>query len=1364
METIILPGNPQIDVVKTMKNKTYIWRCLVGLMFLMPASVFGQTDTTNVWFSNGPTGLLIVPAVVINPNFPDTIFAGSLGGTVARSVNRGSSWTTVGASIADSILALAIARSNTAVIYAGTLNRGVYKSTDHGVTWAATGLTGVQVSAVAIDPNDVNKVYAGTRDSLVKTSNGGTSWSKANLDSVNVSAIAMDPLMPDTVYVGTTGRGLYRSFNDGSSWSGVNTGLTTNNVAEIDVHPTQSDTLYLATTSGVFKSTNGGNSWQSANNGVTAQNLISLQIAPSEPNVIYIGSATGQVFKSTDHAGIWSDISRNLNYGIPISALAIAPDSSNVVYVGTGPLSNLGVQRLKQTGLGGITTITTGLSPEMVVTGDLNRDGVTDMVVANGGENDLSVFLTSSLGSVLTRRDFIVGSGPVMVRAGDMDGDGDLDLVAANHVKRTVSVLLNDSTGVFGSPRELFVGAPVRVLALADFDRDRDVDIAVAEGSSGTIFIYRNDGAASFEAPEAIQTVNGISDLIAVDLNGDGIPDLAAVSQSQNRLILLTNSGTATFQIHVGNPFGLRPGHLVSGDFDIDGDIDLALSNANSQVSVFMNNDGFHNVVPLNYSLPDTASGLVVADVDLDLYPDLVVPTGNGRVAALVNDGNGAFLTTLNFGNISSVGRVGVADLNSDSQLDILVSNPTNSALTIFANTVAASIKAPAPPIGVGVADVQGDLGGNARLTWKRPRVDERTGRTVAYRIMRALNRTGTYAQIARVDTSSSRGIDSTFVFRSYVDSNATVGVPYFYYMLSESSGGLLSSSSDTVTTISKAQPFFDFSFSDNSPYHVRDTIKATIRLNAIGHDVQSFSLFLGVDTSAVTLLDQDSAVTGLQPIAVDTGLAQARVLQNRMDPLDLRKMDFGLGFLPTLSDSTPVAIGSFRMIAKKDTTTLIQVLNDTSAARQSVLTNRSDGSLIRPFVSPSSKLIFKNHRLRGTIALQGMPTDDRAIDVRLDLTQNTALGTPLTTPYHSPNDTDLKKGGIQITLSKTGTFELTQVPVGRYTMFAKPFHYLRGRVLRDSIVVTNASGASPVTFKWISVDSTKNLTELRAGDGNNDNRIDLADFGLLAAHFGASGFAVGSSAWGADFNSDGVVNLADFALLQSNFGELGMGRTIATKPVVVAARVRLGEGRVYIDQAVNVSGVSMDIVTSEEWDGAGVMSGNFWGDANPMVLIRHVDGTTHYRVAAVLGQGRMSGAGDVFVLPHLPGDARIERVRILTGDGIVAWGEGAELPSYVLADALPTHPELSQNFPNPFNPDTVIPFAVSEPTQVMLTVYSSLGQVVRSLVHDVIEPGYHQMVWDGRDESGHVVSSGVYLIRFQHGDFVHVRKALLVK
>lgn len=1345
-----------------MKIYLYILSALIGLLW--PLSANAQTDTTNVWFSNGPTGVLIVPTVVINPNYPDTIFAGSLGGTVSRSLNRGSTWTQVGASIADSVLALRIAPSNTAVIYAGTLNRGVYKSTDHGVTWAATGLTGVQVSALAVDAKNANRVYAGTPDSLMKSSNGGTSWSKANSDSIVVTSIAMNPQTPDTVFVGTDGKGLYRSFDDGVSWSLLTNGISSSRIADIDIHPTHSDTMYVASSNqGVFRSTNGGSNWQFTNNGLTNLDLISIKIAPSENNVIYAGSLTGQVFKSTDHAGIWSDISRNLNYGVPISAIAVAPDSSNVVYIGTGPIQNLGVQRLKQTGLGTITSVGTGNRPEAILGADFNNDGVSDLAVTNGDENDVSVYLTSSLGSVLTRQDYRVGSGPVLLRAADLDGDRDLDLVVANHVKRTLSILFNDSTGVFSAPKDLFANGPVRVLALADFDGDQDVDIAAAEGDAGTVFIYRNDGVGSFEAPEVIQVLSGISGLIVANLNGDGIPDLAAISQSQNRLVLMTNLGNATFDIDQGGAIGARPGHLVSGDFDIDGDVDLALVNANNQVSVFTNANGFDRSAPMNYSLPDTASGLAVADVDRDRYPDLVVPTGNGRVAVLINDGNGAFTSTLDFGTISSVGRIAAVDLNSDSQLDLVVTNPTSNALTIFANTVAASIKSPAPPIGVRVEDEQADLGGNAKLSWKRPRVDETTGRAVAYRIMRALGSGGTYSQIARVDTSSSKSLDSTFVYRSYIDSNATVGVSYAYYLMSEHSGGNLSAPSDTVTVTTQAQPFFDFAFSGNSPYHVRDTITATIRLNLVGHDVQSFSLFLGVDTASVTLLDQDNTISGIQPIAVDTSLSQTRILQNRMDPLDRRKIDFGLGFLPTLNDSLPVVVGSFRFIARRDTTTLIQVLNDTSAARRTVLTNRSDGALIRPFVLPPSKLIFRRHRIRGTIALQGRSATDRAIPINLYLTKTNALGTALDTPYVSPNDADLTKTGVQLTLSNTGGFVLSQVKVGRYGLFAKGFHYLRGRVATDSVVVTNA-GSSAVTFKWIAVDSSLIATELRAGDGNNDNRIDLADFGLLAAHFGDSGFETGSAAWSADFNGDGVINLADFALLQSNFGEIGMGRGIVTKPVVLASKINLVQEKIQIDQADGVMGVSVDVVSDTPLDLRETQTGGFWGSSAPMLLMRKLGQANRYRLAAVLAKGQVSGAGDLFVLPKGLEDIRIERVRVLTGNGVVAWVEGAQLPLPSLEMDLPDHPELSVNFPNPFNPDTTIPFAVSEPAHVQLLIYSPLGQLVRTLVEDVIEPGYHRIVWDGKNDLGRQVSSGVYLVRFRQGDFVATRKALLVK
>lgn len=76
----------------------------------------------------------------------------------------------------------------------------------------------------------------------------------------------------------------------------------------------------------------------------------------------------------------------------------------------------------------------------------------------------------------------------------------------------------------------------------------------------------------------------------------------------------------------------------------------------------------------------------------------------------------------------------------------------------------------------------------------------------------------------------------------------------------------------------------------------------------------------------------------------------------------------------------------------------------------------------------------------------------------------------------------------------------------------------------------------------------------------------------------------------------------------------------------------------------------------------------------------------------------------------------------------------------------------LSNSYPNPFNPSTTIPFQVDTPSRVRLEVFDVAGRLVRTLVDQVMAPGSHLRVWDGRDEKGSLVESGVYLVVMQSG------------
>jgi choice-of-anchor B domain-containing protein len=88
----------------------------------------------------------------------------------------------------------------------------------------------------------------------------------------------------------------------------------------------------------------------------------------------------------------------------------------------------------------------------------------------------------------------------------------------------------------------------------------------------------------------------------------------------------------------------------------------------------------------------------------------------------------------------------------------------------------------------------------------------------------------------------------------------------------------------------------------------------------------------------------------------------------------------------------------------------------------------------------------------------------------------------------------------------------------------------------------------------------------------------------------------------------------------------------------------------------------------------------------------------------------------------------------------------------------------LKPNYPNPFNPTTTIAYQVPHKSDVRIEIYNTLGQKVRTLLNDHKEPGEYQAIWDGRNDSGAQVGSGVYLYRLVARDFVQVRKMILMK
>ncbi len=300
---------------------------------------------------------------------------------------------------------------------------------------------------------------------------------------------------------------------------------------------------------------------------------------------------------------------------------------------------------------------------------------------------------------------------------------------------------------------------------------------------------------------------------------------------------------------------------------------------------------------------------------------------------------------------------------------------------------------------------------------------------------------------------------------------------------------------------------------------------------------------------------------------------------------------------------------------------------------------------------------------------------------------------------------------------------------------------------------------------------------------------VGVDDFLALVAAWGSS---PGDANYNpqADINDDDTVDVADFLLFITSWG-----RTIdgpASKPIVLAPGVNenaefslsLGSERVVAGELVAVD-VSLANVASVigygftlnydaakfEFVSVAQADEDLLTSTGGETLFHHIAGDGQVEVATGMYNGTaVSGGGDIVrfvfrVLYEFEDNARFE-----IANGLVFDPSQLQNPAVVAGvlelQSTPREFALHQNFPNPFNPDTTIKYDLAESADVTLQIYNVLGQVVRTLVaSEAQNAGRYQIRWNGMDERGVPVSSGIYFYQIAaDGKFSDVRKLMLLK
>jgi len=567
------------------------------------------------------------------------------------------------------------------------------------------------------------------------------------------------------------------------------------------------------------------------------------------------------------------------------------------------------------------------------------------------------------------------------------------------------------------------------------------------------------------------------------------------------------------------------------------------------------------------------------------------------------------------------------------------------------------------------------------------------------------------------------------------------------------------------------------------------EIITFDVAVNTAGASANEISFFINIDDSLFTVLDSDNKpfiytdATFLDDVAA---LKDTMYQTSNATYLGFRKFRVAGGEI-----AADDIVASFKVQAKGNSLIRavdhsVSFVQDASADR---VTQLSENGITLPLLLPSPALKVRTlpmARIAGNVPLEGRTdfTSKATIELR-ETGSYDAISDEL---YISSNDVDATTEGVQVNTNSSGAFELINVPPSEYSLVSFVTNYLTGQARGISVVPGDLyTGANPVWGDDNELGGPFNYLELRGGDvssGNEvgvpDNVVDSDDIQYLQNNFGS----VTNEGDLGDIDGDSDIDFRDFLITAGNVGEEGVEPTfnkesgrdnssaaikLAGIPEMVSAGAEF-ELVIRIENVSDLKGYMFTLIYDRnmvELAGDDALTeGDFLysGDASARSSFFTIDDRKGLIIVnSLLGKPRTAeGSGEIMSVrfraiadsPHP--DIRLADVQLANSVYEITFINS-------VAD-VPTDFALMQNYPNPFNPETKIRFNIPEASRVVLKIYNILGQEVRTMVNGQMPAGYHNLIWDGRNNAGVRVASGVYIYRIKSGKFTAVKKMVMIK
>ncbi len=347
-----------------------------------------------------------------------------------------------------------------------------------------------------------------------------------------------------------------------------------------------------------------------------------------------------------------------------------------------------------------------------IATGDLNGDGIPDVVIGNrccDPTVGITVFLSRGDGSLMPGVNYGSGGSLAYVAVADVNKDGILDIAAVDNQNGLVQIFTGNGTGVGDGtftvgPTYSTGDSDSEKIVAADLNGDGYPDLVVANNGNGNFGVFMNtaDGSGAFNAEATTTMFAHANQVTAADLNGDGKMDLVLPEYGCGCAAVFLGNGDGTFGTENRFDIGAAPYQIAVGDLNGDGIMDLAVTNqdpAGMGITVALGvGDGTFlapNVTPYLTTLQTVItlspypSYLSMTDLDGDGKLDLVYTNARfGTVGVMYGVGDGTFFDPVEYPVTGDSYGLVLADVNGDGAVDVVTvgtaGNSTSEATVLI--------------------------------------------------------------------------------------------------------------------------------------------------------------------------------------------------------------------------------------------------------------------------------------------------------------------------------------------------------------------------------------------------------------------------------------------------------------------------------------------------------------------------------------------------------------------------------------------------------------------------------------------------------------------------------------------------------